>query len=341
MAIKIIFSEEQKNNIISLYNEGLDSHKIGKKLGLSCQPILKVLKEKNIILRDNNRYNIIDDNKIIELYKNKTIKEISNQIKRSPTYISNVLKKYNIDTSIRINFVNEEYFENINTENKAYWLGFLYADGNVSKEQYSIKLALGIKDITHLIKYKNDLNISNEIKILNGTNNNYLCSLSINSIKMCKDLIKIGCVSRKSMIIKFPELDTKLLRHFIRGYFDGDGCISIKKYALSLNFTSGNHLFLEKISEYLINRKVHRRKNFSTLDYNSFEHIQEIYNYLYSNSNIYLDRKKDKFDYLIANKNDILFKINENRRKQYKINKDYINEKRRKNYLKNKKLTDL
>lgn len=139
-------------------------------------------------------------------------------------------------------------------------------------------------------------------------------------------------MSKKTFIIKFPQLNIDLIQHFIRGYFDGDGSISINKSGISLNFTCGNHLFLEKISTYMIKKKIYDRKNFSTLDYNKYSDIEKIYYYLYNNSNIYLERKKEKIEYLINNKEKIFSEINKNRRLKYNKNKEMINEKRRLKY---------
>lgn len=130
--------------------------------------------------------------------------------------------------------MNEDYFETIDTEDKAYWLGFLYADGcvNVRKREGRVKsmnLELGLKesDIEHLEKFANSLSYEN----YNITHREKTKSVRIivSSTKLCNDLIDKGCVPKKSLILEFPDfLPRHLLNHFIRGYIDGDGYIGIR-----------------------------------------------------------------------------------------------------------------
>lgn len=115
--------------------------------------------------------------------------------------------------------VNESYFEKINSFNKAYWLGFLFADGY---NRYSeITINLHSKDIQHLEKFKNAL--SSEHKIRQHPSRN-IATFKFRSLKMGKDLYNLGCIKNKSLIMDKPSnIKEKFLPAFIRGYFDGDG----------------------------------------------------------------------------------------------------------------------
>lgn len=119
------------------------------------------------------------------------------------------------------------YFHKIDNEHKAYWLGFLYADGCVDKNMYSVIVDISIKDISLLEKFCNDIEYQKNIKI-HGNNNQY-CKIVIASKEMCHDLYEHGCTPAKSLTLKFPSEDIlpqNLRNHFIRGYYDGDGCLS-------------------------------------------------------------------------------------------------------------------
>lgn len=131
---------------------------------------------------------------------------------------------------------NKDYFEKINTSEKAYWLGFLYADGCITRfykgevlKSMSLEITLKDADCEHLIKFKNALesNIPIQHRIITGK---YKADrIVVNCTKICNDLIKLGCTPTKSLTLEFPKKDIipqDFIRDFIRGYFDGDGGVS-------------------------------------------------------------------------------------------------------------------
>ena len=121
-------------------------------------------------------------------------------------------RKYNLD---------ELFFEKINNEEKAYWLGFLSGDGAIIGNR--VKLKLAIKDEAHLKKFK---------KAVEWTGKDYYhkdtdaLEVYFRSLRMVTDLARCHVTSRKTFTAKFPHLPKSLERHFIRGKFDADGCIS-------------------------------------------------------------------------------------------------------------------
>ena len=186
-----------------------------------------------------------------------TLREICKKHNISREYASKILKEQGISLRKKISS-DDTLFEKIDTEEKAYWLGFLYADGNVyyneKRVSYRIELGLAEKDLNHLEKFKKFLNCTNEIKY---RQNIKAYRIMIGSKKMCNDLIKLGCVPNKSLILTFPTEDQvplELQRHFIRGYFDGDGCITYRKSGSSPGINMlGNLEFLLKINEFFEN----------------------------------------------------------------------------------------
>lgn len=127
--------------------------------------------------------------------------------------------------------LNETYFDCIDTENKAYILGLLYADGNVGKETNIIQISLQESDKSILEKMQKEIGSTHPLKMIpyNSKNPNWknqFC-LSISNKYMHDSLVKQGLVPNKSLILKYPNfLENNLQRHFIRGYMDGDGSIS-------------------------------------------------------------------------------------------------------------------
>lgn len=196
--------------------------------------------------------------------------------------------------------VNENYFEKINNQNKAYILGFIYADGCLSKKKYELIIKLNIKDLVILENIKKELKSEHPIKIINVNRLNNQCSLRISSKKLCNSLMKIGLTPAKTFTIKFPELNNNFIRHFIRGYFDGDGCLlnPRKKYN-TFNIFTASEEFKNKLIEILetnsIKSNVYCINNGFSINITNFKNTLLFYNYIYKNSKLYLKRKKDKW----------------------------------------------
>ena len=174
-------------------------------------------------------------NEIIDLYINgNSTVTIGNIYGVGHKVISRVLQNNNIERtgiSRRKYYLNEYYFDKIDTPNKAYFLGLLYADGSnfTPKQTISISLEEGDRHILEL--FREELNYSRELEFLDYSNKhdfgyNYKNQyrLSIFSKHMSDELDNKGVKKNKSLILEFPKfLDDNLLKFFILGYFDGDG----------------------------------------------------------------------------------------------------------------------
>lgn len=132
---------------------------------------------------------------------------------------SQLQRKYTLD---------ESYFDEINTEAKAYFLGLLYADGYNNEERNCVQISLQEQDKEILELFNKEIKSNRPLLFLNlkkyNKNNQNCYRLSISSVKISKRLKELGCLQKKSFKIIFPTfLREDLIRHFIRGYFDGDG----------------------------------------------------------------------------------------------------------------------
>eukprot|EP01084_Bolivina_argentea_P084284 152464_1 len=122
----------------------------------------------------------------------------------------------------------------------AYWLGFLFADGCIyaSGSNYRVKLTLKCIDHSHVEKFKNALLSSYHLGLAK-TNHQTCCAVhSIYDNLLALDLIRLGCIPKKSLILEWPNnIPDEYVNHFVRGYFDGDGCISFRKNNATLTVT--------------------------------------------------------------------------------------------------------
>lgn len=255
-------------------------------------------------------------NEIIELYINKQIscKEIADKYGYSLCGIYDALKRWNIQTrnlsqSHKRYYCNESFFEEINTDEKAYWLGFIYADGYITGNNLGI--ALSQNDENHLLKFKKSINATYPIKryLSQSSYGNFNYSrILINSKKLVEDIKQKGVINNKTLVLDFPKesiLNEKFYRHFIRGYFDGDGSLVLSRNSINFKICGTKEL-LEKIidifnncSEYDYQKRVFKRwnndKNNYYISYGGKNKTLSIMEYLYDNSNIYLDRKYKKY----------------------------------------------
>lgn len=245
--------------ILELYNKGLNTSEIAEELGCCHSNISKRLKKSGIIIKRD--YSKMRRNRIGRLA------------------------------------VDEDFFENIDNEAKAYFLGLMYSDGSVVSNQFYIKL----KDEDVLQQFKKELKTEAPIRRIEKPFSAYV--LAISCKKLCQHLINQGCVPNKTRVIQVPKLRNDLYRHFIRGFFDGDGCLQLqdKIYHCRFDLTSASIIFLEQIrpiitAKALTNGSLNKETNYDVwhLSYSGHQTIK-ILDWLYEDSHFYLKRKYDKY----------------------------------------------
>lgn len=220
-----------------------------------------------------------------------------------------------------MNQTNHNYFQEIDTEVKAYMLGFIYADGYVISRKGNAK-ALGffIQEGDKYLLDKFQSEIAPQIKVgivQNGKSK--AAQFRVNSKKIYADLHKWGVYENKSNLnsykLKVPPISPNLIRHFIRGFFDGDGGISrgpLDKNTRTLEFYNSSEELIRSIfscleSAGLEGGSISFRDPVVKPGFNSTMTIwRSVYcnqsqmaffnNYFYKDSTIYLERKKYYFD---------------------------------------------
>ena len=123
---------------------------------------------------------------------------------------------------------NSNFFSELN-ERSAYWLGVLYADGNISDDRHAVIFSAKDKEWVNafLVDLEYTGNISREF---HKVYQKEIWKVVIRDNQLYEDLVKLGCTSKKSFTIQFPNLSEELIPHFVRGYFDGDGTVSYNYY---------------------------------------------------------------------------------------------------------------
>jgi intein-encoded DNA endonuclease-like protein len=193
------------------------------------------------------------------LYGKMPITAIAKQFGRSDTSIKKILNQNNIKTRSGRLYRNSNYFENIDSRDKAYWLGLMYSDGCVCKrtnDSYSVSLEMIDKE--HIEKFRDALNaINHKISTVHHKhfdNAKLSYAIYIYDKKMAKDLIKLGCVPRKSVCLSsIPNVPQEFIYDFIRGFVDGDGCIcyNASRDLYVFKLTGASPLFLKDVMKVL------------------------------------------------------------------------------------------
>ena len=306
---KIIMSYEQCKEIAyKINNKEKSLTKISKEINISSNTISKKIKEYGIKLYYSNVKLNFSKEKIQEMLNDYInglpLKKVALKNNISEYGLANVFKRSNIDITKLERYgkhkdvnLNKDIFEKIDTEEKAYWLGFILADGYIDKNYQSLEIGLKESDKQHLEKLKTFLNSNAKIRYKEKTKS---YSLAITSKKICQDLKKHGIENAKSLTCRLNEelMNCKLQNHYIRGFWDGDGTVYIKKNKqfqigfskteLIINDIKNNISYFNNIKP--VNKKRTNGYQISLGHKKSIEFIK----YMYKDANIYLERKYNK-----------------------------------------------
>lgn len=273
--------------------------------GLSRDALCNYLDKIGIRKKRNNR-KIKNDDSILE-YAIKKCKEgnsIASVARKfnicSETLAKDLFQKYNYKPGHDgKKFCDSKYFKNINTKEKAYWLGFFSADGYVNQEKRNIEFCL--KDEESVIGFKNA--IKSQCKISCKADKYY--RLNIKDKEMSEDLLALNLDNNKTYnySIPFNKIPQNLISHFLRGYFDGDAYIGLNKTNnLKLSITEASSKVMNDL-KYIIKKEINvdiniifNKRNLYVFSV-SGKKAKQILDYIYKDSNesIRLKRKYDKF----------------------------------------------
>ena len=270
-----------------------------------------------------------------KIITNDLKEEIIRFYKSKPMGYKDIEKKYNLSTPTVIKILNgiekysksiifnpelkEDFFENIDDEYKAYFIGLLISDGNVfidgnkkANRQASISITLDNNDKYILEDFKKIIKTNTKI----SSDGRGCCQIAVRSNKMYEDLSKYGIIPNKSFKTYLPKLNSEMMPHLIRGILDGDGCINshlIKsgRFLHSISFCGSKQL-MNDISDFLFeNLKLktkpkvytYKDRNLSEISIRNINDMFIVGKYLYSNATIFLKRKYNKFNNFIEHYN--------------------------------------
>jgi transposase len=298
------YSYEVKDKAFNLYEQGLSAASISKIIGAHEATVRTWLKRSQIDIRVGGHYNkkysnelIVKIKKLYESgYNTPQIDKLldlrrgaASELLRSSGY---TLKHRGPKSMIQ----NEDYFDIIDTEEKAYFLGWIIADANVSiyNNQYSLKMHIALKDKEIIDKFLEAINSKNKTKVKEGAHSSYYVSLT--SVHMCKTLISYKVLPQKSGREVYPNfIPENLNKHFIRGVFDGDGITDVVNsrsgFVGSKNMVTNILKILNK-NEIKIIQNSKNNNIYYFLGGKKFSRY--LFEFMYNDAKVWLSRKKER-----------------------------------------------
>lgn len=258
--------------------------------------------------------------KIIKYYydnPNVKVKEIGQHFKLTKRAMGKLFKEFNISSRRKNRYtLNEHFFDSIDNELKAYLLGYLFADGFVGDEEYNNIVFSQKKDDMEAVElFKESIEYTGELRIFEPGKASFKNSqdhavVNFSSEYMANKLRNYG-LSKKESYKSLPKIDNNLLRHFIRGFFDGDGSITLTKshYKDKVYYSGALDIIVNKnLVDFFLNlfSDIHFTIDQSKTDYmvylkcHSKKGVKFFYDYFYKDSKYFLSRKKRKFDEIIG-----------------------------------------
>jgi len=304
--------QDQINEIIKLYQNGVKPKEIAKQFEIYNGSVVRIIRKNNIAR--TNLIKLTDEqiNIIVKKYVAGISSEIiANEMGIDGTTVCRVLKRNGIkirpSTENKRRYkVNDTLFETIDTEEKAYFLGMMYSDGNLHYRRGAMKISLKEDDTEILEKLSNIIYGFKKITYDKKKDTGKIYPiLSFYSKKMHADLCKLGCVPNKCFKIGFPKehIPFSIMNHFIRGFFDGDGCIcitsnnrSIIDITANIDFIVGLVDFLHKNTNIVCGKISQRHENTNTRSFQigNIDNVKKFVEYIYKDATIYMNRKRQK-----------------------------------------------
>lgn len=306
------WTDEEEKYLINNFKR-LSHKEMGEALNRTEQAVRAKCFDLNLYKKDmpwtENELNYVKDNyqEISNLELSKILNRTENAIHLQASRMG--LKKYPY-------YCNYHYFDIIDTEEKAYWLGFLTADGWINQNEKTHSAAVGIDlqygDINHLKKFNKSIGGNYQItdrwkpcliSTKDTKQKHHICTIRIFSKIMYNSLASLG-FSNKTLTIEFPQLEKELMRHYIRGFFDGDGCFTITNKTFKVSFITASENFKNGLINYIYNLGMNITDNNYINNCGTIMYRPDItkksdkikfLDYIYKDSTIYLDRKYKKY----------------------------------------------
>lgn len=309
--------KDLEDSVIQLYQGGLSFKSIEKELNglINSTTAFNIIKRNNIPTRTKGGIYKLPIEEIVEDYYNQNI------------LVSDIATKYNVNEKTIYNYLEKNghkaksmsehynpnlihgYFKNIDTERKAYFLGFIIADGSVGLREHSspvIGISVNKRDEYLLEEFKHEIKSDNKISYSAKKD---MSTFRIHSQEMFDDLSQYGVVPNKTFKTYLPMIKNEYMPHLIRGIFDGDGWITTRvdsgghqRRTLGI---CGTYDFMEQIREYLCSQldvykvKVIQGRTIPSIQFSSKRDVMMIAQHMYRDSTVCLKRKYDKLKMIL------------------------------------------
>lgn len=297
----------------------VDKHFLSQKYDFSLKTIERFIKKNDLIHTSSQNIECI-----MRYINGENVSELTTIYNMSQANLNALMRYRNIPQRGTHYFANFDYFNEIDSQEKAYFLGFIYADGNLFKNSISISIRDYDRDV--LDKMKSCMDSNHKILVTPITDfydsskklDGNMVQLIITHKNIRQAMLKHGVVENKTFHInELPKtVPRELMVHFIRGYIDGDG--SFTKYKPSDNYyrycfsVTGNIGFLEELRDFVVScvdvkfnktlqdRYPDRINETRTLKLSGKENLAKLLNWLYNDSSIYMNRKYIKYKDIIS-----------------------------------------
>jgi transposase len=296
--------------IKELHAEGKSAYRISKIIGIASCLVLRLMKRHGLStshlskqrpdkLRNHTK-------EIVDAYvSGQSTCQIAKQWKCGQPSVWNILQEEGITCRYRAKYTsNESYFDIIDTQEKAYILGWWYSDGNNMKGNSGIRIQISDKEIVEWIKEKLEYTGPLSATPRKNLKHKILHGLTINSKRLSLALNKLGCPPAKTFLLNFPTPDIvppNLLKHFVRGYIDGDG--SIGKYGRlqprwNCQIVGRRNVLEGIVSASCVHGYFSRRKGYTKDNWTVHICGTQFRNFMawvYDGATCWLNRKRDKY----------------------------------------------
>lgn len=301
-----------EKNICKLYEKGESIREISKNSNYSYEKILEILMDNDFIIRQESGnlriFTRKEMDKLIELNnKNYGYNYMAKEFNCNWETVKKIMKRNNIvknRTTLKNHNIKSDYFSNINTEEKAYFIGLLLTDGSIRQD--NIRLSLKREDEYMVKKFKDALNSDVQIQ-LDNREGKEASGVEINCKQAVEDLKKYNIVPNKTYLINNINIELipeNLRRHYIRGLIDGDGTIYLENYKTGVQPAIGFCAYSEDcvkslqcfIDKEVFNTEMHnniKKDNAYNCRWKGTNKCSQIFHYLYDDATIYLTRKYD------------------------------------------------
>lgn len=316
---KSIITQEQKNQLAHLYNQGMSVAAASIQVGISKTYARRILKNRGFNIRKNYICDNISPKQRSDITKQYlcglSMEKISVLYNVSHTTIKKILLENNvqINKSNRKYMLNESFLDAPLSDDAYYFLGLMMSDGHVSinqkKSRYVFGLSASVQDKDHVVSILNTIESTHPIyleqsgvrKFPNGLLYKVKpkASFLISSKKITLNLCEHGIIPQKSLVAKASD-QIAHNKHFWRGVLDGDGWIGYSRERPIIQLGCGSYDLAKQFHDFALERRVYyngsviTKNQFYRVSIGATEDVVQLLKFLYDNDNVALPRKKQK-----------------------------------------------